>query len=911
MLVANYSLSGIPFGGVGTGSFELRADGKAYEWWIFNNGPWTSTQENRKLEFLDDKALFFALRVKHGNRVLVRLLRRGTYELGANPYTMPWLKQVEQIVMEGEPPLARFEYLDEQLPVNVTLTAFSPFIPLDIKNSSLPAAVFVFRLENKSDEEVEVSLLMGLANPFTYVNRGYIGRSEKFEAENLVGIELSGREVPSSSPAFGGGMSLAVIGNCEKFCMAGLPLDPMHRAFNNMWIRFRREGSVADRENYESRERFYALVGGKVKLKPKESREIVFLLTWFFPNHVDETGERLGHYYENFFDSSAAVARYVTKNMEYLRSKTLEFHRRLYEDKTVEGWVCDVVGSQLSTLIKCTWLTKDGDFGLWEGLGDEYFSGPSRAAFNTTDVMFYASIALLALFPELEKKWMEMNAAQQLSPEKGLYYIVYALAVPENLAEFKKRVLHDPSIVTDFERLMETVRDVIVKTGKDPSGRVMHFFTVSLKKPDAYHMVDLMPKFVLLAYRDAVWTGDRAFLEKLWSNMKKAVEVVLRIHDEAGLKLPYHYTPAGFEPMFMSGGVLREIPDLLKPFLAQLIGYTGTPIGFQSFDVWSMLGVAAYTSVLWVSALHASSLAAKLLGDDEYAKHVKELLETARENLYRTLWNGEYFDLWFDPVSGDRDRACMAAQLAGQWALTLSGAGYAIDREKVSKALSAVYRYNFKDDEGLINGAYPGGPRPSFAGDMRYLNRTGLPLAVGMQMDTPWTGVEYAVASHMIYEGMVKEGLNVLKSIHERYASSGMYWNHIEWGTHYMRPLSSWSVVLALGGIVYNGFTGSLTFKPRLEGDFRWILTLPCCWGSAEQRINGNLQEVGFEIVYGCLKLKRLIVNSFGEPKEVSCTVDGRKASLSFEVADDNLEITFSEAIEVREGEKLKLKINY
>jgi|YelNatPaOPRAMG01_1025707.scaffolds.fasta_scaffold756931_2 uncharacterized protein (DUF608 family) len=54
-------------------------------------------------------------------------------------------------------------------------------------------------------------------------------------------------------------------------------------------------------------------------------------------------------------------------------------------------------------------------------------------------------------------------------------------------------------------------------------------------------------------------------------------------------------------------------------------------------------------------------------------------------------------------------------------------------------------------------------------------NDTGLIYTIGSQIDTPWTGIEFEVAAFMIYEGMVKEAMDILKSVHERYARYGEY----------------------------------------------------------------------------------------------------------------------------------------
>ena len=56
--------SGIPLGGIGAGSVEIRADGKLYEWHEFNNGPWSSREEDRQLEYMSEEDFSFAIRVE-------------------------------------------------------------------------------------------------------------------------------------------------------------------------------------------------------------------------------------------------------------------------------------------------------------------------------------------------------------------------------------------------------------------------------------------------------------------------------------------------------------------------------------------------------------------------------------------------------------------------------------------------------------------------------------------------------------------------------------------------------------------------------------------------------------------------------------------------------------------------------
>ena len=68
------------------------------------------------------------------------------------------------IRFRGEYPIAKVEYRDPELPVVVELEAFSPFIPLNESDSSLPVTVMRFTVKNTSGTAVEVELAGWLEN---------------------------------------------------------------------------------------------------------------------------------------------------------------------------------------------------------------------------------------------------------------------------------------------------------------------------------------------------------------------------------------------------------------------------------------------------------------------------------------------------------------------------------------------------------------------------------------------------------------------------------------------------------------------------------------------------------------------------------------------------------------------------
>ena len=346
--------SGIPLGGIGTGYLELRADGRFYEWNIFNNKPWRGWPGRE--EFLGTDGLFFALGVRGRGAPLVRLLRLDASELGGDPYITPWLKGVEEIEYDGEFPLVKMTFRDRDLPIEVRLTAYSPFIPGDTKDSSLPLAVFEFELTNPRDCEMDVSLLAALENPFPKGVPGAVGTYERIEGEGFRGLVLGGEGVPDNHPMYGGSMALAALNGDVSTCAVPRPGDLTNifqvrgTEYLDALVAFRREGSLPPRLPQRSRERSYAMVASRTALKPGGRTTLRFVLAWYFPNHIDADGNRLGHAYENWFGSAREVVKYAVGNLERLRRYTFVFHDTLY-DTTLDRWVVDLATSQLTSLV--------------------------------------------------------------------------------------------------------------------------------------------------------------------------------------------------------------------------------------------------------------------------------------------------------------------------------------------------------------------------------------------------------------------------------------------------------------------------------------------------------------------------------------------------------------------------------
>ena len=133
-----------PLGGVGAGSLSLGGRGQLRDWEIFN----------RPNKGYSPSYAFPSIWAQAGNakpvaRVLeARILPPYEGQDGLGSDNVPGLCRLAAASFTGEFPLAHIDFEDRKLPVNVSLEAFSPFIPLDAEDSGLPVAILRYHVTN-------------------------------------------------------------------------------------------------------------------------------------------------------------------------------------------------------------------------------------------------------------------------------------------------------------------------------------------------------------------------------------------------------------------------------------------------------------------------------------------------------------------------------------------------------------------------------------------------------------------------------------------------------------------------------------------------------------------------------------------------------------------------------------------
>ena len=112
-------------------------------------------------------------------------------------------------------------------------------------------------------------------------------------------------------------------------------------------------------------------------------------------------------------------------------------------------------------------------------------------------------------------------------------------------------------------------------------------------------------------------------------------------------------------------------------------------------------------------------------------------------------------------------------------------------------------------------------------------------------------GFEYSTAAHMIYAGMVPEGIECIRNIRDQYDGERRNpWEEAECGHHHARAMAAWSGLLALSGFEYDGAKGSVVALARTgTPDFLCFWSTGSGWGmfSLARRESGSRFELNLD----------------------------------------------------------------
>ncbi len=385
----------LPVGGIGTGVIQMDGQARPAVWQIFNNHLYVRVPHS-----------FLAVRAAAGEaEPVVRALQ--TEAVG--PF-----QAMSGLSFQGEYPFGWYVFEDAALPVQVRMEVFNPLIPLDVKNSGIPCALFNVTARNPGKQDAKVGFLYAQQNAVGYTGRTPIAeRSCKEYGKNVNtvlaedGAAVVHMTGTSEKTAAGfGDMTISVLAASPSAAPAWSTLQELAADFaaDGSLAGEKRAGPSPDRQTLD------AAVAAQVVLRPGEEKTVTFVLTWYFPNCRGGKGAwgGAGNRYQNWWTSALDVARYVHANVTDLTEKTRLYHRTLYASN-LPWYVTDRIASQVAVLRSrtCFW-TKDAYFGAWEGCCPD--SGCCHG--NCSHVWHYAQ-SHARLFPEVARRMREQEFRYQ------------------------------------------------------------------------------------------------------------------------------------------------------------------------------------------------------------------------------------------------------------------------------------------------------------------------------------------------------------------------------------------------------------------------------------------------------------------------------------------------------------------
>ncbi|HEU5069414.1 MAG TPA: GH116 family glycosyl-hydrolase [Verrucomicrobiae bacterium] len=967
---------GMPIGGICAGQLYLGGDGRLWHWDIFNQSIATDAAHYaHPPPAASPVDQGFALRVTVAGQTTERRLDRTHWR---------------DVAFTGEYPIGFVEYRDPDCPVTVNLEAFSPFIPLNTEDSSLPATVLEFTVQNNGLAPVEIELAGWLENA---VCRHSGAAHEGWRRNRLVrrsGALLLEASVEAGAPsdparpdivfddfedgtyrnwhvtgtAFGSGpVAAAAMPAYQGDVHAhGKRLVNTHASApgTNVGERDAATGKLVSRSFALNRNYLTFLIGGgaaagQTCMNLRVAGQIVLSATGHDDNRLQPVNWDVRPW-----AGQSAVLEIVDDGTGGWGNIGVD--DIVLRDQPRQSAVPLAREPDCGTLVLGLLATQQEDFGQTEVLADgealRLFNHSPAAAAPARQPLSRKLVGAVGRRMRLAPgasgvatflvAWHMPNLAMDKLPP-GRHYatrFASALAVARYVArEFPRlsghtrrwhRTWYDSSLPYWF--LDRTFLNTSILASSTchrfgdgrfygwegvgccagTCGHVWHYahavarlfpdlerrtreavdFGLAQQPDGAIHFrgefndfpaVDGQAGCVLRALREHQMAPDAAFLRRNWPHIRRATEwLMAKDHDADGI----------------------------------LEGNQHNTLDTDWF------GPVAWLSGLYLAALAAAEVMADEAGDADFAIRCRRILKVGRENFVARLYEDGYFVNRPDPRHLDAINSgsgCEIDQVFGQsWAFQV-GLPRVLPETETRSALRALWRYNFTPDVGPYRAAYRPGrwyAMPGEAGllmctfprsDWDYAQAKGKgPDWAAGYFDECMNGFEYQVAGHMLWEGMITEGLAITRAVHDRYhASKRNPWNEVECGDHYARSMASYGVYLAACGYEHHRPQAQLAFAPRLAPeDFKAAFTTATGWGSFAQQRGPHALHGQLRLEWGRLTLRRFGLTAPATVTSVCVTMEQKPIPATLHRDGERCRIEFHSPVHLVEGDTLEIRLS-
>ena len=836
-----------PLGGIGSGCIGLGGDGRLVEWEIFNR---PAKGVNNGLSHFAVKAV--ADRKLLDARVLCGELKPPYMDGGTRHYcsygfvpgneTSAGFPNFRKTNFIGEFPIANILFSDPKFPGAVTMTAFNPFIPLNDKDSSIPGAFFEVAFDNPTGKIIDYTVAFTVRNP----SKGSVNTAVIKKGLNMIRLTQTAKtaeEVGYGEIAIATDSDNAVL---QEYLFRGFHFDN-HRVF---WRDFARVGDMPARRYDAPGDLDHACITATVSVQPMSKGSARFVVTWHYPNCIDYwtkwkqvEGVPKDHNTRGWKNYYAILFKDAARSATYSLTHwdRLFAETLLFKDALFSSdappSVLDAVSANLS-ILKSPTVMRLEDGSFY---GWEGSNGNAGSCEGTCTHVWNYAFALPFLFPKLERSIRDLNYRYNQRDDGGM---VFRMELPPGA----DRGIHRPCCDGQFGDVVKV-------------------------------------------YRDWKICGDTAFLKRLWPSVKRSIE--------------FAWNPKN--------------PDRWDA------DKNGVVEGRQHHTLdKELFGPNSWLTGFYLAALKAGSEMANALGETDTTAEYAALFEKGRAWVDKNLFNGHFYFQKIDLA----DKALLQSfdalnywseehgqiqhqigegsgidQVLAQWHANLCGLGDIFDPKQRKKALQTIFKHNYRrsfrdfpnpcrlfslyDEAGVLICDWPD-PAKKPAVPVPYSEET-------------MYGFEYAAASLMIQEGLVKEGLEIVRRGRMRFDGERRNpWNEFECGSNYARSMASYALLNALSGFEFDATKGMIGFSPVVNSQsFTTFWSLDSAWGTV--RFSGT--AIILNVLYGALKISEFHSKVL-ERKQVR-RVKAKAAVCEFDQQSGSIKLR--KPVKINAGEKFEL----
>jgi non-lysosomal glucosylceramidase len=815
-----------PLGGIGAGSVGIGADGRLRDWEIYNRPSKGSV----------NGFSHFAVRAEQDGAVLDTRVLHGPFQgsltgdhlgthfnsfgFGVRREHMAGFPSFEQCALSGPYPVATLDFADKRFPGTVRLEAFSPFLPMESRLSSMPVAQFEFTLTNNTDKAIDYTLFGCLGFDFRDQSVVTAGSADGRTT-------LSGRSTSDRNSIHYSELSISTD-NAETSYQRHFFRGSWFDALEVYWQDISRPGRLKDRF-YDNGTQRRALSSGAlaehstlachVTIPAGENRAIRVAISWYVPNaskYWVSNSALIGepkdipsvwkNYYATQWQNADAVVAETFSEWEMLAGQTKRLQSELLAS-TLPVAVLDAVSANLSIVKTATVLRlEDGTFYGWEGCHPD--AGSCEG--SCTHVWNYQQV-LPFLFPDLERSMREADFTYNQLPSSG--GMAFRLALPLGIG------------TSDFRPC-----------------------------------VDGQFGNVLKAYRDWKLTGDLDWLKTIWPHVKAAIAYAWHPEnydkwdpEKSGVLTGRQHHTLDMELFgpnsWLNGFYLAALNAGSQ--MARAVGDDGTATEYTEIYARGRKWTHEH---LFNGSYFVQQV--DLADKTQLGPYEVDRGHFVRGSIYNLYWSEEHGQLKYQIGEG-----CEIDQVLAQWHASLYGLGDIFEPEQFASAVRAIYEHNFQrrlgdvpnpcrvfgleNEAGTLMCAWPEGAE-----------RPAIPVPYSQET---MHGFEYAFGSQLMMIGELDKGVEVFGAVRDRYRGHNRNpWNEIECGSNYARSMASYAAVLVLSGFSFDLAAARIAFEPKLHsyGRFRSLWSTGTGWGVVA--INDG--EARLTVLGGSLTITTVIV---------------------------------------------------